>query len=80
MKVFALALLASAIALGSTTGLVAASPLAPRSISSPAAIEDVYYHHGHYYRYRNHGHYYRYHHNGHYYNHRSRRNGVWHYY
>jgi hypothetical protein len=72
MKALALALLVSALALGSMIALAAASPVAPRPIISSSPIESVYYsYHGHRYAYRYHGHYY---------NHRRYANGHWRYY
>jgi hypothetical protein len=79
MKMSVLVVLASAIALGSWSAPASASPLAPRPVAAPSAIENVYYYHGHYYPYRYNGHYYHYRHNGHYYNSRYRRNGHWYY-
>ena len=80
MKTMTLAVFVSAFALGSVTLPVSASPVVPRPIVAPSAIENVYYYHGHYYPYRYHGHYYRYRYGGHYYNHRRRVNGHWRYY
>ena len=80
MKSVIFAAAVSVFALGALSAPVSASPLAPRPIVGPSAIENVYYYHGHYYPYRYHGHYYRYRYGGHYYNHRRRVNGHWRYY
>jgi hypothetical protein len=81
MKALAVALLGSALALGSMAEPTAASPVVPRPSVSPSAVENVYYtYHGHRYPYRYHGHYYNYRYHGHYYSHRRYVNGHWHYY
>lgn len=80
MKLIATALFVSLFAIGSTTAPASASPVVPRSVAAPSAIENIYYYQGRNYPYRYHGHYYRYRNGGHYYNHRRRVNGHWRYY